>query len=285
MSTRPSSYREAREDCLVTHSRGNALVELGEFYRLPWPQGYLEADWRQGLYSVAHGPRTQKGGLHAFLEAVMDKWVEEVEIEIRPTSKTRIYSLDHAFVQNDVGRLIRIEGHGLFYSVGPTTVRSSNSNPVAGAWLDLSPWGGSPWDPASFSVAEITRATARILPFVICPVQPSTDENGRAYGGVPCQIHIWICSGRLSPTPANYIQPSALPRSDLTQSPEGGELLESLTDQGNQARGPWPFYIGGDGLTSLRESLERVVAGGVTVRVYRPTAAPSWLPDKYNRRH
>lgn len=368
MSDQPSSLREAVEDRLTTHSRGEALDELSILFGIPRPVGFDEVSWRNALWVAAYGPRGQPGGIQAFLERVLAQWNEEVEVEIRPSrgktprppSRTRIYSLDHSFVQADVGRLIRIDGFGLFLSVGPVTVRSSNLSPWAGAWLDLAPVGGSAWDMARFDVDRITTATAKILPFVITEVGPANDTNGRVGGGVPCRVNVWIYGTRLGATPPHYLQPSgvkrtdvvfsnpsgttvlgtkaghglvhgstvtvtgtsrgdgdypitnvdvntfsldgavwatfngddntgdvmpagALPRSALTGSPEGGELMRDIAHLASRS-GPWPFYISGDGLRSLRTTLERLVASGVTVRVYRARVLPSWLPDQFNRR-
>lgn len=284
MSTRPSAYREAIEDRLTTHAQGAALDELAGFFRLERPPGYRIDDWRQGVYSVAYGPRGNPGGVHAFLEAVMREWMEEVEIEIRPTSPTRIYSADHSFVQLDVGRLVRIPGHGLFASVCPVTVDGGSADANAGAWLDLCPMGMSRWDPARFAVTRITRATAQLLPFLVCEVGPASDNDGRPHGGVPCQVHLWVYSASLAQTPPHYLQPSAQPRADLTGSPEGGEILSGVLRSGHPVRGPWPFYISGDGLRSLRATLDTLHAPGITTRVYRARMDPAWLPDQFNRR-
>ncbi len=192
---------------LVTHADGVALDDLSRHWGFPKPYFLGNASWRTFLKSVCYAKRATGGVFFDAVESALGEYAISLTVQMDPDEPTRLYSTDSAFLQEHVGRYIRIPGHGVFRSIGPVSVAS-----VAGAYVDLCPIATRNWQAANWSSLDaVTTVDALILPFEIHEPTPglgnstSKTENGITPGD-PAIVRVYVFGGLDSHVPPTYIQ-------------------------------------------------------------------------------
>ncbi len=279
-----SKLRDARNAALVTHASGSQQDFLGSRFGVPRPAFISRTAWRRALLA-ANGYRGLPNAAQFFLEGALSDWATKLQVVLDPSRSMQIRSPGAEFTQDLVGRMVRIDGWGLFRVVGPPDVSVA---PFRYEILDLceiatASWGVPSWE----SLTAPVEVDAEFHAFLIREDQagPRSQTIGDVSGTATVYVYPEVAAA-LPPTfllPEEDIDPPVEDEEETyplpldpqppddrpADMPLGGILLEDETEDGGGGGpdGPFPIFLADDYvLEALTESMRAMVALGFKVR-------------------
>ncbi len=275
-----SKLRDARNAALVTHASGSQQDFLGNRLGLPRPGFISRTAWRRALVA-ANGYRGLPNAAQFFLEGALSDYATKLQVVLDPSRPMQLRSPSAEFTQDLVGRMVRLDGWGLFRVIGPADVSIA---PFRFELLDLCPivtasWGAPSWQ----GLVAPVEVDAEFHAFLVREDQagPRSQTIGDVSGTATVYVYPEVAEA-LPPTfllPEEDIDPPVedeeetyplaldpQPPDDRPEGmPLGGILLEDESEEGGngEPEGPFPIFLGSDFvLEALTECMRAMCALG-----------------------